>query len=231
MHELLHKLQSPLLEQSFFDSSTIDGAIPPDRVTVSRKTIVSIFQCKNFGSRPKFEELSSREIDELTLTLTTDHNKSRLSLMTSDLEKLRDLPLFETLEGSRVNLPVDNTTTRYTLDANEESDLLFLLPEANKSKFLKEKEDLKDLLKDCGVEKLTEPVFLMKFVLPDYSNLPINRKEKINALVKNNWDSSYKQSNEFKEILKTVPFVKGGIEGNVFKRPSELYDPRQTILR
>lgn len=174
--------------------------------------------------------------------ISYEEGGAKVSLLPSDLSKLRGLPFFETLDGHRVSLPegAGASSAYYTIDDRVSGDdgddgdqggLLDLLPEASKGKFLKEKSGWGELLTDVGVTKLEEALLLSRFVLPNYLELGEGRKTKIKERIRKNWER-YRLSEGFKEVLGETKFVTCGTGGVcVYRSPKELYDPRNEILR
>ena len=181
--------------------------------------------------RLRWSCLDSNDFNSL-ITLIAFEQGSRLSLMSSDLNLLRNLPVFETMSHERVSLK--DQREHFFLDSSINIDSLnFYLPDTMKTKFLLDKKEIKDLYEDLNVKPMTEAKVLQEFVLPQFHNMPLSQKESVCETIVLKWEI-LKQSTEFLDVLKETSFVKrskndfgGEIEYVV---PSQLLDPRNKFL-
>lgn len=217
LHKILVKLRSPVLELAYFSKDDVQILMPSDNVQLSRNILNILNQCLDYWThillpgevaptlRLDWSNLSSDELEFLLQKLTKNDQHARLSLMASDFDLLKALPIFQTLSGSVVSLQDRNE--HYTLDPSINADSLQYLPDRMKSKFLKESAENADVLKDIGVESMTEAKLLYMFVLPEFERIPIPQKESICLTILNKFNS-LKNSAEFIAVLKETPFVK-----------------------
>ena len=240
LHQILKTIRCLLLEPSFFAREDILKILPPDRLSLSRMVLATLNHCTNywieFGSTPReqrlsWPRLSSMKYDQLLIFLTEGRG-GRLSLMPSDLNALKVLPIFETLSGSRIALVEGNDY--FTIDASIDVDNLNYLPESLRYRILTEKEELRDLLRDIGVQPLTEGKLLQKFVLPEFVGMPLAQKESVCDTILAQW-SVLENDEGFVETMKATPFVKRVNSGThstevVFVQALQLLDPRNPLF-
>ena len=170
-------------------------------------------------------------MNSLVTLVAFDHGQ-RLSLMPSDLALLGKLPVFETMSHQRVSLA--GREEHFLLDSSVDIDNLNMyLPESLKNKFLIEKTDIKDLLKDLSVKPMNEARIMQEFVLPHFTTLPFLQKELVCETILSQWEK-LRESRDFLDILRITPFVKrtrndagGEIE---YVKPAQLFDPRNEFL-
>jgi len=170
-------------------------------------------------------------MDTLLILIAFDQGQ-RLSLMPSDFNLLRKLPIYETIAHERVSL--ESQDEHFFLDPSVDiKSLNTYLPKSLKNKFLLEKEDIKDLLQDLGVKPMTEAKILEEFVIPQFATMPMSQKELLCETIAAKWEN-LRLSGEFINVLKKTPFVKrtkndfgGEIE---FVEPGTLFDPRNDFL-
>ena len=249
----LKKIRAPSLEPAFFSREDFEKVllVTPDRTSLCKKVLLLLSHSSTYwpvhseggDERLLWSKLTLQEREKLLQVLVYDDQNSRLDLLSSDLDKLRKLPLFETLGGTYVALggggggggggnaavSDDNYTLDDGLTWDEVNDYL---PDSAKYKFLKQK-GIGELLKDLHVEALTEPKLLLKFVLPAFPDMPDTQKDNFLRRVQIRWDS-LKESQLFKDKMKETKFVLRGSGSSspsrVYVKPARLFDPRHHLL-
>ena len=120
MAMMLEKLHAPLLEGAFFNSDDLAGLMyeTSTRTAVSKKVLETLQRVSaRFGASAMgasataglaWDELGGSERDKLLDVLVHDDSGTRLDLLSSDLNKLGSLPMWETLSGSYVALGSNN---------------------------------------------------------------------------------------------------------------------------
>ena len=104
---LLSRARAPLLELAFFPKAVVDSLVTADNRDVTR----AIITCMHvFKEGLKLDNLSGAEIDHMIRRCTTSSQDGNVAtaLTVSELEKLRQLPFFETITGNRVPLVQEN---------------------------------------------------------------------------------------------------------------------------
>ncbi len=238
MFSLLKKTRAPLFELAYFSETDVERLLmmTPDRNQMSKKVLVTLVHCLQYWPtfadrepRLQWDAIEAREKDQLLEVIVFDDQRSRLGLLSSDLEKLKLLPLFETLGGTYSALGAtssDNFTLGEGLTWEEVTEFL---PESAMRQFLKEK-DIGDVLRDLDVEGLTESKLLMKFVLPVFVDMPRNKKDAFLTRVRAKWES-LKEDAEFKTKLKETPFVRRGLDDvEEYVKPNDLMDPHHELF-
>jgi sacsin len=187
MHDILVKIQCPLLDASFINKEDARKLLSQDRLGVSRSIMTTLYQCLNYWYVPntsssstrrlKWSLLSAKEYDQM-LIFFSYHQQTRLSLMLSDLNLLKSLPLFETFAGTHISIQDgdSNFTTDASMDLNSVSTYI---PLTLQSKILRQKPELKDLYEDLNVSVLNEAAIIEKFILKEFETMPLNQKEAV----------------------------------------------------
>jgi len=240
LRRILMKMKCPLLEASFYSQEELIKLLPSDRLGISRAIISTLRQCIDYWTfdaatseehhRLRWSELTSDDYESLILFLSV-HQESRLSLMTSDLETMKKLPLFETFSSSHITIERgDNFTIDSSVDINSVGSYL---PQSLKQKLLLEKQELKELYEDLNIECLNEATILQKFVLKEFSNMPLAQKEAVIQNLLNKWEI-LRVSDGLLENLRETSFVKRKPHEDsgeiVFVKPNQLYDPRNEFF-
>ena len=238
LFELLKKLRAPLLELAYFSSMDVESLLmkTPGRDSMAKKIITTLSQAANYwvsysggeGARLLWSEMQGSESDQLLKSLVFDEQGGRLDLMSSDLDKLKQLRLFETVGEEWASIEGGGN---FTLGAELSwEECREFLPASAKSKFLKEKE-IGDVLKDLGVEALTESKLLLKFVLPEFGEMPRIQKERFLERVLAKW-ALLKEDTAFVTSMKQAAIVlRGGrSRGEEYVACKELLDPKHELL-
>jgi len=239
LYRILMSINCPLLEASFFTDEDINKTLPTDRLGMSRAVMCTLNQCINYWSsniassesRLHWSELNSHDFDDL-LTFLSSHQGTRLSLMVSDLNMIKNLPIFETF--SKTFISIADRDQNFTLDNTVDiASIGSYLPLSLQRKLLMDKPQFKELYEDLSIRILDEANVLEKFVLKEFQSMPLTQKEAVVKNILEKW-SDLKNSNSLIDILKNTAFVKRKENmGNgeiVFVKPSQLFDPRIDIL-
>merc|ERR1740124_501408 len=187
LRRILMNMNCPLLEASFYSQEELKKLLPSDRLGVSRAIMSTLRQCIDYWNfdtvtseghhRLRWSELTSDDYDYVILFLSV-HQESRLSLMVSDLEAMKKLPLFETFSGYRIT--ISERGDNFTIDSSVDIDSVgSYLPQSLQQKLLLEKPQLKELYEDLHIECLNEATILQKFVLKEFYNMPLAQKEAV----------------------------------------------------
>jgi len=187
MHDILLKIQCPLLDASFINKDDTRKLLVHDRLGVSRSVMMTLHQSVNYWSvqdtdlissqRLKWCNLSRNEYDEMLKFLSYDQ-RNRLSLMLSDLTLLKSLPLFETFAGTHIS--IQDRDSNFTIDASIDlSSVSTYIPLTLQSKLLRQKSEFKELYEDLNVSILSEAAVIEKFILKEFQTMPLNQKEAV----------------------------------------------------
>lgn len=187
LYGILSTVRCPLLDASYFEEQDLNKTLPSDRLGVSRIIMSTLNQCLNYWSAPSSSSLgdtrlcwsllNGEDFDAL-LSLISSHDGNRLSLMVSDLNLMKRLPIFETFAGNRVS--IEEREANFTMDASVDADsITSYLPLSLQSKLLADKPQFKDLYEDLNVQVLNEAMILQKFVLHEFPNMPLAQKEAV----------------------------------------------------
>ena len=186
LHQILSKIQYPLLDSSYFLENEVARLLSTDRLGVSRMVMSSLNQCHNYwsttrngeaGSRLEWMQLESEEFDDL-LYLLSHHQDTRLSLMVSDLTIMKALPIFETFSGAHIT--ISDRDDNFTIDSSVDiTSVGTYLPQSLQRKLLLDKPRFNELYEDLNIQTLNEATILQKFVLKEFSNMTIFQKEAV----------------------------------------------------
>lgn len=239
MHDMLVKIQCPLLDASFINKEDARKLLLHDRLSVSRSIMTTMHQCMNYWSVPsggsctaqslQWSTLSGKEYDQM-LIFFSYHQNNRLSLMLSDLNLLKSLPLFETFAGTHIS--IQDRDSNFTIDASmDRSSLSSYIPLTLQSKLLCQKSEFKELYEDLNVSILDEASIIEKFILTEFQTMPLNQKEAVIKTILNQWEI-LRLSDSLISALRETSFVKcKQSEGEIiFVRPNQLLDPRNKIF-
>ena len=189
-----------------------------------------------------WDALSAADRD-LLLDLVASPDGAPAHLSGSEIEKLKQLPLFETLGGERVALAGGAAGADggyFTLESSSDSSggggqQLGVpgglpMPTTTGGRFLVVKPALRDLYTDIGVSRLSESGVVSKFLLPEFGAMDAAQQASMLAYVKAHWET-LKADEPLVAALKEVAFVPCGPAGQrVLTKPSALFDPRHELL-
>jgi hypothetical protein len=264
----LKKARAPVLELAFFPREAhalLTVAEPRD---VTHAVIASLHTFKEsvrLATGAGGGALTGEELDHLLRRLTSTSSAGGgggqlpVALTASEMEKLKQLPFFETLGGERV--PIAEGGPYLVLDdrdAGRDSflDELLALLEASaaasqgatalppssssssasasasmgQSKVLKRKQALDDLYKDLGVAALKKSEILSRFLVPSLPTLDRALRLRVLELLRKRWASeSLAADATLVGALRETPFLER--PNGELASPAELLDPRSDVLR
>jgi sacsin len=239
LYEILLSIHCPLIEASFFTNEELDKILPGDRLGVTRAITGTLNQSMNYwtsvndqrNERLHWTSLNTSQLDELLLFLSS-HQGNRLSLMVSDLTTMKNLPLFETFNGTHI--AISDRDHNFTLNSEADIDSLrSYLPLSLQRKLLLDKPQFKALYDDLNIRDLDEAAILQQFVLQEFDSMSISQKEIVIKNIIEKWDI-LKESDDFITTLKETAFVKKkGNENNgdiSFVKANQLFDTRNELL-
>ena len=119
---MLEKIRAPMLEGGFFADEDLASIMyeTSSRSAVSKKVLETLWRCQTEWSAEevgKWEDLTGADRERFLEVLVKDDGGARLDLLSSDLNKLGKLPLFETLSGEYVSLG-ENSSGGQTVNEN-----------------------------------------------------------------------------------------------------------------
>lgn len=187
LYSILHTIECPLIDATYFDSRDLQKILPADRLGMSRSIMSTLYQCIHYWSssittvtsedRLKWSSLDVVKFDHL-LSLLSSYDGNRLSLMISDLSLMKHLPIFETIGGRHISLHGREKNFAINKSVNFAS-MTDYLPLYLQCQLLTGKDDFEGLYEDLNVEFLNEATILSKFVLKEFSSMPLSQKESV----------------------------------------------------
>ena len=250
----LKKAHLPVLELAFFPREAHALLTVTEPREVTHAVIAGLYSFKE--SVQLGSTLTGEELDQLLRRLTTSSTgggagQLPVALTASEMEKLKQLPFFETLGGERV--PIAEGGPYLVLDDREAGrdrflDELLSLLEASapgaggpavavpssssmsRSNVLKRKPALDDLYKDLGVAALKKSEILSRFLVPSLPALDRALRLRVLELLQRRWASERLAADAaLVGALKETPFLER--PNGELASPSELLDPRSDVLR
>jgi len=241
LYSILHAIECPLIDATYFDNRDLQKICPADRLGVSRSIMSTLYQCIHYWhsstaamtseGRLKWSTLDSKDFDHL-LSLLSSHGGNRLSLMISDLSLMKHLPIFETIGDRYISLNERDKNFAIKKSVNFSS-MTDYLPLSLQCKLLTGKDEFEGLYEDLNVEFLNEATILSKFILKEFSSMPLSQKESVIKNILSNW-VTLSASEELLNELKNTAFVKRRLKNDgeiTFVRPSQVFDPRHHLLK
>ncbi|KAM9802761.1 sacsin [Syngnathus typhle] len=223
--EILFKLGFMKLDLSFFIDvdRTKFSLLLPELMNVDDKSSV-LSQVASI-SHSEFDQLSSDDMRELQTFLQAGETINFPEYQ----NKLRSLPLFETIHGNRVR--IDGQKAVYILDMRPQS--LTRFPDLLKSAegiFLKNNPENISLSPSLKIEILNELQYFMRIILPAVHNLSVRQKLQCLKLLLSleNLDHSQHKSTIISQ-LKVVPMIVNA-EGQMVP-VSYFFDDRVTLYQ
>ncbi|CAN0440222.1 unnamed protein product, partial [Ectocarpus sp. 12 AP-2014] len=174
--------------------------------------------------RLRWGALSPEDMDALLQGLSKPSDSSPpVGFPPSELDKLRDLPVWKTLSGKRVAV---DRQRHFSLAAGGDVAGLPLPPGAS-DRLLAPSPELSDLIRDIGVEQVDHPGVVARFVLPELGTVPPDDRHKLLHHVRLHW-AELKENQDLVNQFKEVAFIP--VKG-VPTKASKLFDPRTVVLK
>jgi len=234
LRQQLHTLGCPVLELAFFPKEQVSALVLSDDQTVTRAVLTSLYDLRSAPNpvypladgvgtvtenlRLRWGSLTAEDLDHMLYDLYYGAHGTPVSLAPSDLDKLKHIPLFETLSGRRAALAGNEY-----FSLSQSPDLEGLpLSQTAMEQFLAPKDRLQDLHRDLGVVSISHSGIIARFLLPDYQNLSPEDQQKLMTHILAKWEE-LKEDEQLINVIKEVPFM--GVKA------SSLYDPRNELLK
>ena len=253
----LKKARAPVLDLAFFPREAHALLTVAEPRVVTHAVIASLHTFKeSVRLTSGAGALTGEELDQLLRRLTNSSaggggGQLPVALTASEMEKLKQLPFFETLGGERV--PIAEGGPYLVLDDRDAGrdrflDELLALLEASassqrddmlspsssstmsQSKVLKRKQALDDLYKDLGVAALKKAEILSHFLVPSLPTLDRALRLRVLELVRRRWASENLAADAtLVAALRDTPFLER--PNGELASPADLVDPRSDVLR
>jgi len=230
----LHRLACPVLELAFFAHHELSSLVL-DEQSATRAILNSLYELRGSSNPPytmadgvgtvvddnlrlRWASFMPDELDQFLHDLCHGLQGVQISLQASEMDKLKHLPLFETMSGKRTAL----AGAEYFSLTNTPDILALPLSQRAMDRFLAPKGNLQDLHRDLGIASLGHADIITKFLLPDFQRMRGEDQAKLMQHILVNWET-LKENAPLLNAIKEVPFM--GVKA------SALYDPRNELLR
>jgi hypothetical protein len=244
---ILNQVGVPTIDTSFFSSNSTQQL---EQNYTQRKASHLLHSLEKLGNLQPLRQSNQTRTPHLNWQNTNSEAKNTvLTYFASnqtgytnvELESLKKLPLFQTINNEFTTLTNNTTTSSTNGETKNNSGTEFyylkrtdatipdMLSSSNTSRLLKRKQGplAEKLYNSLGVTELQEIDLFQKFVIPEFDGLNRNDKSKFTEQLCTNW-KTLKANASLITTLKNLEFIP--IDLNRYAKPSDLLDPRNQTL-